>query len=350
MEQDGATIPSCHYSTTISRIWPPRYHLTRASGVAVMQYVTNVGKMFDKQIFNSETGCYSIANPYDATIEVHNAFGIGWTIWELMVNECTDCADRRRTRTGLFYQDGLVRDPAGVLAVRGLFGVGFRNVVGPRRTRSVETPVAKEIASFPLAITGHSSEDTSTGPLVIPTDAPPAPPVPFNPLETTANATIQFCELFQRTAEVTPDLLSKARAWVEVLVNFAEGVGGSALVWPLRWQLRNDVGNPSRVEGGLGAGGIISRLSNVGGRRRGGVGEVPVGESYLAGVLDESGIAEVKRIKRLMSTALPTLKGMLEGSENYAPTCTWHQEDSWAFGRGKMDAVSESDSRTEVVV
>ena len=79
------------------------YALNVASDIAKAK---GVAKM---QVFNSETGCYSLGTPYDQTVRVYDEKQVGFTLWELMVKDCEDCGDRRRQRTGLVYPDGSVR-------------------------------------------------------------------------------------------------------------------------------------------------------------------------------------------------------------------------------------------------
>ena len=74
------------------------YHGTYAAGIGMLDLAKKASTQFKKPIMNTETGCYSLATPYDQAIKLHNSYGFGYTLWELMVSDCEDCADKRRQR------------------------------------------------------------------------------------------------------------------------------------------------------------------------------------------------------------------------------------------------------------
>jgi hypothetical protein len=120
------------------------YHHTWKDGLANLNLARSFADWYKKPFFNSETGCISRANSYDQTIELHQMYGVGWVIWELMISECQDCVDTRRWKHGIVYSDGSIRDAAAVAAVSGFFIKRQGEIAVPRPdVEGVSTQVVK---------------------------------------------------------------------------------------------------------------------------------------------------------------------------------------------------------------
>ncbi len=91
-----------------------------------------------KQVMNTEIGCIARANPYDVTLEEHMKAHVGWYIWELMITK------RWGDVHGVFYPNGVVRDPAIPAAMFGLFRNRSDNVIleNVNRENWVNTDIA----------------------------------------------------------------------------------------------------------------------------------------------------------------------------------------------------------------
>jgi hypothetical protein len=151
---------------------------------------TALSEQLNKPVFLSEFGCIARANPYDQGIEVASLWGMGWTLWELMVlnRESEQGTTNRRNIHGLIYSDGSVRDTAAIAAVRGFFvNRGERASLAPgvpneenHGTRAIESarawlaqPHARQLDDFLTAATALETianllEASSTTPTSLP--------------------------------------------------------------------------------------------------------------------------------------------------------------------------------------
>lgn len=92
------------------------YSATRARLREVIEMAIELGKKYNKPIVDNEMCCLARANPYDMAIELHDEYGVGWYLFELMIGE-----DGWNRVHGVVYPDGTVRDPSIVAAINGFF-------------------------------------------------------------------------------------------------------------------------------------------------------------------------------------------------------------------------------------
>lgn len=99
------------------------YFSSWEAALAGFDDATALAEQLSKHTFLSEFGCIARANAYDQGIEVASLWGMGWTLWELMVltQESEPGTVNRRNIHGVIYSDGSVRDTAAIAAVRGLY-------------------------------------------------------------------------------------------------------------------------------------------------------------------------------------------------------------------------------------
>ena len=91
------------------------YLETRSRIEGTCKRALELSEKYGKPVINNETGCLCRANPYDAAIEIHDRYNIGWYIFKLMIEGGWSRAH------GICYPDGTVRDPSIVAAIRGFF-------------------------------------------------------------------------------------------------------------------------------------------------------------------------------------------------------------------------------------
>ena len=92
------------------------YSATRARLRGVLETAIALGKKYGKPIVDNEMCCLARANPYDMSIQLHEEYGVGWYLFELMIGE-----DGWNRVHGVVYPDGTVRDPAIVAAIGGFY-------------------------------------------------------------------------------------------------------------------------------------------------------------------------------------------------------------------------------------
>ncbi len=92
------------------------YASTRARLRAQLEMAQRLSKKYGKPILDNEMCCLCRANPYDMSIQLHNEYGVGWYLFELMIGQ-----DGWSRVHGIVYPDGTVRDPAIVAAVYGFY-------------------------------------------------------------------------------------------------------------------------------------------------------------------------------------------------------------------------------------
>lgn len=92
------------------------YSATRARLRGVLEMAVSLGKKYNKPIVDNEMCCLARANPYDMAIGMHNEYGVGWYLFELMIGE-----DGWNRVHGVVYPDGTVRDPSIVAAIYGFY-------------------------------------------------------------------------------------------------------------------------------------------------------------------------------------------------------------------------------------
>ena len=90
------------------------YSATRARLREVLDTAVALGKKYNKPVVDNEMCCLARANPYDMSIGLHDEYGIGWYLFELMIGE-----DGWNRVHGVVYPDGTIRDPAIVAAIFG---------------------------------------------------------------------------------------------------------------------------------------------------------------------------------------------------------------------------------------
>ena len=91
------------------------YLETRSRVEATCKRALELSEKYSKPVINNEMGCLCRANPYDAVIEIHDNYNIGWYIFKLMIEGSWQGAH------GICYADGTVRDPSIVAAILGFF-------------------------------------------------------------------------------------------------------------------------------------------------------------------------------------------------------------------------------------
>lgn len=94
------------------------YLETRSKVEATCRRALELSKKYGKPVINNETGCLCRSNPYDMAVETANKYGIGWYLFELMIEEEGEMWSRVH---GIVYPDGTVRDPSIVAAILGFF-------------------------------------------------------------------------------------------------------------------------------------------------------------------------------------------------------------------------------------
>lgn len=92
------------------------YSSTRARLREVLEMAIALGKKYNKPIVDNEMCCLARANPYDMSIQMHNEYGVGWYLFELMIGQ-----DGWNRVHGVVYPDGTVRDPSIVSAIYGFY-------------------------------------------------------------------------------------------------------------------------------------------------------------------------------------------------------------------------------------
>ena len=90
------------------------YSATRARLREVLETAISLGKKYGKPVVDNEMCCLARANPYDMAIELHDRYGVGWYLFELMIG-----SDGWNRVHGVVYPDGTIRDPAIVAAIYG---------------------------------------------------------------------------------------------------------------------------------------------------------------------------------------------------------------------------------------
>lgn len=90
------------------------YSATRARLREALDMAVALGKKYNKPVLDNEMCCIGRGNPYDMAIEMHDEYGIGWYLFELMIG-----SDGWNRVHGVVYPDGTVRDPAVVAAIYG---------------------------------------------------------------------------------------------------------------------------------------------------------------------------------------------------------------------------------------
>ena len=92
------------------------YRETRAIVQAVYDTAKEISARHgNKPLINSEMSCIGRSNPYDMSIEMCEANGAGWYIFELMVHGYWGDVH------GIVYPDGTVRDPSIIAALFGFY-------------------------------------------------------------------------------------------------------------------------------------------------------------------------------------------------------------------------------------
>ncbi len=92
------------------------YSSTRARLREVLETAIALGKKYGKPVVDNEMCCLARANPYDMAISLHEEYGVGWYLFELMIGQ-----DGWNLVHGVVYPDGTVRDPAIVSALFGFY-------------------------------------------------------------------------------------------------------------------------------------------------------------------------------------------------------------------------------------
>ncbi len=92
------------------------YFPTRKRMRDMLDMAVELGKKYNKPLVNNEMCCIGRANPYDMSIQLHDEYGIGFYLFELMIG------NGMWSRVhGVFYDDGTIRDPSIVAAIMGCF-------------------------------------------------------------------------------------------------------------------------------------------------------------------------------------------------------------------------------------
>ena len=92
------------------------YSATRSRLRGVLDTARALGQKYGKPIVDNEMCCLARANPYDMAIQLHDEYGVGWYLFELMIG-----SDMWNRVHGVVYPDGTVRDPSIVAAIGGFF-------------------------------------------------------------------------------------------------------------------------------------------------------------------------------------------------------------------------------------
>jgi hypothetical protein len=94
------------------------YLETRSRVEATCRRAVELSQKYGKPVINNETGCLCRSNPYDMAVETADRYGIGWYLFELMIEEEGGMWSKVH---GIVYPDGTVRDPSIVAAILGFF-------------------------------------------------------------------------------------------------------------------------------------------------------------------------------------------------------------------------------------
>ena len=92
------------------------YSATRRRLRGVLETAKELGRKYGKPVVDNEMCCLARANPYDMAIQLHDEYGVGWYLFELMIGR-----DMWNRVHGVVYPDGTVRDPSIVAAIFGFF-------------------------------------------------------------------------------------------------------------------------------------------------------------------------------------------------------------------------------------
>ena len=92
------------------------YSSTRRRLREVLETAKELGRKYGKPVVDNEMCCLARANPYDMSIQLHDEYGVGWYLFELMIG-----SDMWNRVHGVVYPDGTVRDPSIVAAIGGFF-------------------------------------------------------------------------------------------------------------------------------------------------------------------------------------------------------------------------------------
>lgn len=92
------------------------YSATRKRLSEVLSTAKSLGEKYGKPVLDNEMCCIARANPYDMSIQLHDEYGIGWYLFELMIGD-----DMWSRVHGVVYPDGTIRDPSIVAAIYGWF-------------------------------------------------------------------------------------------------------------------------------------------------------------------------------------------------------------------------------------
>jgi hypothetical protein len=98
------------------------YSGDRPNMIKTHEAMKELSERTGKPLIDSETGCLARANPYDMIVECSERYGVGYYLYELMINGYWGEIH------GIFYEDGTVRDPSTVAAIMGC----YRNRNGER--------------------------------------------------------------------------------------------------------------------------------------------------------------------------------------------------------------------------
>lgn len=102
------------------------YSATRARLRGVLETAKELGEKYGKPVLDNEMCCLARANPYDMSISLHEEYGVGWYLFELMIGE-----DGWNRVHGIVYPDGTVRDPSIVSALYGFYRNRGESLIRP---------------------------------------------------------------------------------------------------------------------------------------------------------------------------------------------------------------------------
>jgi len=216
------------------------YQQTFAEGLSSAEYGVSISHKYRKPVFNSETGCYSLGTAYDSTIRAYDQYSMGWTVWELMVSDCKDCADRRRERTGLFYPEtGGVRDAMGILAVRKLYPETDHAILAPPVLRNRFEQRSTEALKNAKAFVGNETENVAEGLVLLDELSEFVHSVGATPLAWPLRAEVRRLQGLEENS-ANPDLRkSIQRTLREVAIPALEGVIDGKESYPGRCQFQD---------------------------------------------------------------------------------------------------------------
>ncbi len=92
------------------------YSATRGRLHRILDQARALGEKYNKPLLDNETCCLCRSNPYDMGIELHEEYGIGWYLFELMIGN-----NMWNRAHGVCYPDGTVRDPSIVASLFGFY-------------------------------------------------------------------------------------------------------------------------------------------------------------------------------------------------------------------------------------